>query len=279
MNASREIKIGDSIKHTTNAVINHYGINQCYFITIGLSGDSSLKPISSKLNKFLRYMPSSMSCAICVFGKSRKSLHVHVLGVFLPNQTKRKTKGKARKYSTNQSTPNESLTLPTIRRMVKRAKSKAKFGPVFEVGQIKKSADAVSGYLRRNFLQMDEYRKFTDYFVSAKLQGYRYFRVPQNLKISPKSFSRHTKSASRYRSAMSRLARVAGTPNGDVEALEVETGLTSSQLRSVAFEICNSIPGDPKLMREDIFRNALNEAGSIHNQFKVSNYTYEKTKL
>lgn len=271
MNSSRDIKIGDSIRHTTNGIINHYGINNCYFITIGLSGNSSLRPISSKFNKFLRYMASYMRCAICVFGNGRKSLHAHVLGVFLPNQTKRKTKGKARKCSTNQSTPNESLTLPQIRHLVKRAKSKAKFGRVFEVEQIKKSADAIAGYMRRNFLQMDEYRKFTDHFVSAKLQGYRYFRVPQYLKISPKSFSRHTPSASRYRSAMTRLAGVAGTPNGDLQALEVETGLSFSQLRSVAFEICNSMPGNPKWMREDIFRNALNEAGSIHNQFKFSN--------
>ncbi len=271
MNSSKDIKIGDSIKHTTNGIINHYGINKCYFITIGLSGNSSLRPISSKLKKFLCYMASSMSCAICVFGKGCKSLHAHVLGVFLPSNTKRKTKGKARKCATNQTTPNESLTLPQIRHLVKRAKSKAKFGRVFEVEQIKKSADAIAGYMRRNFLQMDEYRKFTDHFVSAKLQGYRYFRVPQYLKISPKSFSRHTPSASRYRSAMTRLAGVAGTPDGDLQALEVETGLSFSQLRSVAFEICNSIPGNPKWLQENIFRNALHEAGSIHNQFKFKN--------
>jgi hypothetical protein len=70
---------------------------------------------------------------------------------------------------------------------------------------------------------------------------------------------------------MTRLAGVAGTPNGDLQALEVETGLTFSQLRAVAFEICNSIPGNPKWMQENVFRNALHEAGSIHNQFKFSN--------
>jgi hypothetical protein len=53
MNASRDIKIGDSIRHTTNGIINHFGIQNCYFITIGLSGDSSLRPISKKLKKFL----------------------------------------------------------------------------------------------------------------------------------------------------------------------------------------------------------------------------------
>jgi len=266
MNASRDIKIGDSIKHTTNGIINHYGINNCYFITIGLSGDSSLRPISKKTKKFLRYMASYMRCAICVFGKGQKSLHTHVLGVFLPNESKREIKGKASKCFTN-STHNKPLTLPQIRHLVKRAKSKAKFGRVFEVEQIKKSADAIAGYMRRNFLQMDEYRKFTDHFVSAKLQGYRYFRVPQYLKISPKSFSRHTPSASRYRCAMTRLAGVAGTPNGDLQALEFATGLSFSQLRAVAFEICNSIPGNPKWMQENIFRDALHEAGSIHNQF------------
>jgi hypothetical protein len=270
MNSSRDIKIGDSIKHTTNMIINHFGITNCYFITIGLSGDSSLKPISKKLKKFLRCMASSMRCAVCVFGKGQNSLHTHVVGVFLPTKPKRKTRGNLRKRSTISTHPEKSPSLATIRQMVKKAKSKAKFGRVFEVDRIKKNADAVAGYLRRNFLQMDEYRKFSNRFVSSKLQGYRLFKVPEYLKISPLNFSRHTPSASRYRCAMTRLAGVAGTPDGDVQALEFETGLSFSQLRAVAFGICNSIPGNPKWMQEDIFRNALHKSGSIHNQLKIN---------
>ena len=270
MNASRDIKIGDSIRHTTNGIINHFGIQNCYFITIGLSGDSSLRPISKKLKKFLRCMASSMRCAICVFGKGQKSLHAHVVGVFLPNELKREIKGKARKCSTIKTTPNESPTVCKIRRLVKMAKSKAKFGHVFEVERIKKSADAVAGYLRRNFLQMDEYRKFADHFVSAKLQGYRYYRVPEHLKISPKSFSRHTPSASRYRCVMTGLAQCVGTAIGDVRALEDETGLSFEQLRHVAFGLCNTTPGNPKKWPPRLFANALSEAGSNHNQFKIN---------
>lgn len=53
-NASRDIKIGDSIKITTENIINHYGIENCYFITIGIAGNNSLKPIAAKYSAFIK---------------------------------------------------------------------------------------------------------------------------------------------------------------------------------------------------------------------------------
>lgn len=267
-NESRDIKVGDAIKQTTINAINYYGIENFNFMTLGIRGNRSLVPISEKYSKLIVSLHTKLSCAVSVFGYGANSIHLHMVGAFL----KIPADGQIMVTGANSSgTIHDSLPLKTVRSLVKKSKSKAGFGHIFQVEPIKTTAEAVGGYLRKNFLQMDEFRKHTDYFNGAGLSGYRYFQVPKFLKLLPCNFSRHTPSASRYRCAMTRLAGVAGTPNGDLQALEVETGLSFSQLRSVAFEICNSMPGNPKWMREDIFRNALNEAGSIHNQFKFKN--------
>jgi len=264
-NESREIKIGDSIRWSTINMINHYGSNNSAFITLGISGNRSLQVISQKFNPLMRAMSRVMHCGIAVFGNAERSIHVHIVGVFLPKESKR-AQGPIPLNSEANTSPSTPLPISKIRSLVKKAKSKARFGKVFDVTPIR-SVEAVGGYMRRNFLKFDEFRRFTDFFTGKNLRGFRLYRVPSSLIVKPSQFSRHTEAASRYRQAMTGLAKAAGTPIGDIFALEQATGLSFKELRHVAFEICNSIPGLPKKFPARVFINALNEVGCNIHQF------------
>lgn len=266
-NESREIKIGDSIRLSTINMINHYGSNNSAFITLGISGNRSLRVISQKCNPLMRAMSRVMHCGIAVFGNAERSIHVHIVGVFLPKESKRAQGPIPLNSEAITSSPPAPLAINKIRSLVKKAKSKARFGKVFDVAPIR-SVEAVGGYMRRNFLKFDEFRRFTDFFTGKNLRGFRLYRVPSSLIIKPTQFSRHTKSASRYRQAMTGLAKAAGTPIGDIFALEQATGLAFKELRHVAFDICNSIPGLPKHFPSKVFINALNDTGCNIYQFK-----------
>ena len=69
---------------------------------------------------------------------------------------------------------------------------------------------------------------------------------------------------------MTRFATSVGTPVDDINGLEFETGLSFEELRLAAFGMANTIPGDPKKWSNGLFLKALNEAGSLHGQFKVN---------
>ena len=270
-NASRDIKIGDSIRITTENIINHYGKENCSFITIGIAGNNSLKPIASKYSAFIKKIGPDLRTAVSVFGIAENSMHIHIVGVFLPPRSKRATKPFY--LNSKASTTDTLISIPInkIRMAVKKAKAQAGFGRVFKVDPIHKNAEAVGGYLRRNFLELDEIRKYSGYFRGAGLKSYRFHGVPDFLKVSPKQFSRHTPTALRYRLTMSRFATCVGTPVGDLSALESTTGLTYKMLRSVAFGICNSKPGNLMKLNRSVFENALFEAGSTHNLFNMQN--------
>ena len=270
-NASRDIKIGDSIKITTENIINHYGIENCYFITIGIAGNNSLKPIATKYSAFIKKIGPDLRTAVSVFGIAENSMHIHIVGVFLPPRSKRATKPFY--LNSKASTTDALISIPInkIRMAVKKAKAQAGFGRVFKVDPIHKNAEAVGGYLRRNFLELDEIRKYSGCFRGAGLKSYRFHGVPDFLKVSPKQFSRHTPTALRYRLTMSRFATCVGTPVGDLPALESTTGLTYKMLRSAAFGICNSKPGNLMKLNRSVFENALFEAGSTHNLFNMQN--------
>jgi len=270
-NASRDIKIGDSIRITTENIINHYGINNCYFITIGIAGNTSLNPIAAKYSAFIKKIGPDLRTAVSVFGIAENSMHVHIVGVFLPPRLKCASKAIELNSDTSIDHTLPSIPLNKIRMAVKKAKAQAGFGRFFSVDPIKKNAEAVGGYLRRNFLELDEIRKYSGCFRGAGLKSYRFHRVPRSLKVSPKQFSRHTPTALRYRLTMSRFATCVGIPVGDLPALESTTGLTYKMLRLAAFGICNSKPGNPMNLNRSVFENALLEAGSTHNLFNMQN--------
>ncbi len=77
------------------------------------------------------------------------------------------------------------------------------------------------------------------------------------------------------------MARCVGTPEGDVAALEAETGLSFEELRNVAFGLCNTTAGKPAKWPQQTYEMALAGAGSLHNQFKAvkRKINYEETKL
>jgi hypothetical protein len=266
-NSSKEIKTGDSIRIITTNLINNFGSENCVFITVGLSGNKSLKPISLKYSQFVKAIGSTFKCGITVFGNGHNSIHAHMIGVFLPQAPKHAVDPFSLDYNAIKSSSQTPIPINRIRLLVKNAKSKAKFGRVFDVAPIR-SIEAVGGYMRRNFLKFAEFRKYTDFFSGRKLKSFRLYRVPKSLVIKPNQFSRHTESASRYRQAMTGLAKAAGTPISDIVALEEATGLSFIDLRYVAFEICNSIPGLPKHFPAKVFNNALKDAGCNLYQFK-----------
>ena len=262
---SKVIKIGDSIKLTTINTIHHYGLHNTIFITMTLRGENFFASLLKKYNAFMQYLPKSIKSAITVFGFGPRSLHMHMVA-FVPSSI---TKGDLDPLERLQRAPGKKKRLTKLRNLIIRAKRKAKLGRVFNI-QAVRNAEAIAGYLRRNYLDTDEYRNRLGPSSRSKFRGFRYYRVPEHLKISPKSFSRHTPSASRYRCVMTGLAQCVGTPIGDVRALEDETGLSFEQLRHVAFGLCNTTPGNPKKWPPRLFAKALSEAGSNHNQFKIN---------
>jgi hypothetical protein len=278
MTPSKVIKIGDAIKMITVNAISYYGIEYSLFITLTLKGGNSMETLSRKCTALFKYLPKSVVSAIAVFGSGHKSSHVHLVAFIRPLPSNAPTGPLKRKAGPSGNTFPQHLR--KIRSLIIKAKTKAGFGRVCNV-QFVRNAEAVGGYLRRNYLDLDEYRHRAGPSLGSKFRYCRYHRLPRHLIIKPNQFSRHTESSSRYRQAMSGLARCVGTPEGDVAALEAETGLSFEELRTVAFGLCNTTPGKPPKWSQEIYAKALAGAGSLHNQFKAVKriINYEKTKL
>jgi len=228
-------KTGTGLEMATLNLINHYKDENCRVATVTLRGRQTMYVVGKKLTVLLKNLKPHFQSIIAVCSLLEDSAHVHLLLVMKDGY----------------------LTVNKLKKVFKAAKSKAKFGIIFDFEPIEISPAHVAGYFATNYRDFMEARK--ENRRNYKGKAIRMFNVPMDLKIDMRTFESFNPNLANYRRTLTRFAEIYGVEVGDKDNLERMMRLPMREIRQTAFDLVNTMAGRPYRWSESHIREAVSQ--------------------
>jgi len=228
-------KTGTGLEVAMLNLINHYKEQNCRVATVTLKGRQTMYVVGNKLTVLLKNLKPHFQSIIAVCSLLEDSAHVHLLLVMKEGY----------------------LTVNKLRKLFKAAKSKAKFGIMFDFEPIRKTPGDLAGYFAKNYSEFMEARQ--ENRRNYKGKAIRMVNVPLDLKIDMKSFDSWNPNLANYRRTLTRFAEIYGVEVGDKDGLERMMRLPMREIRQTAFHLVNTMAGRPSRWSESHIREAVSQ--------------------
>ncbi len=228
-------KTGTGLEVAMLNLINHYKEENCRVATVTLRGRQTMYVVGRKLTVLLTALKPHFQSIIAVCSLLEDSAHVHVLLVMKDGY----------------------LTVNKLRKVFKAAKSKAKFGIMFDFEPIRISPEHVAGYFKKNYYEFMEARLLNR--RNYKGRAIRMVNVPMDLKIDMRTFQSYNPNLVNYRRVLTRFADIYGVEVGDEENLERMMRLPMREIRQTVFLLVSTMAGQPSRWPESHIRDAVSQ--------------------
>jgi len=232
---NKTIKTGIALEIAMINLINLYKEENCRVATVTLRGRQTMGVVGNKLTVLLAALKPHFQSIIAVCSLLDDSAHVHLLLVMKEG----------------------GLTVGKLNKIFKAAKSKAKFGIIYDFEPIRTSAEYVAGYFKKNYYDFMEARLLNH--RNYRGRAVRMFNVPLNLKIDTSSFDSWNPNLARYRRTLTRFAEIYGVEVDDEVNLSLRMRLPMTQIRQTAFHLVNTMAGRPSRWSESHIREAVSQ--------------------
>ncbi|MEI6071524.1 MAG: hypothetical protein WCS31_07010 [Verrucomicrobiae bacterium] len=216
-------------------LIKHYQEENCRVATVTLRGRQTMYVVGRKLTVLLNTLKPHFQSIIAVCSLLEDSAHVHLLLVMKDGY----------------------LTVNKLKKVFKAAKSKAKFGIIFDFEPIRISPEHVAGYFAKNYRDFMKERLLNR--RNYRGRAIRMFNVPMDLKIDTMTFESYNPNLANYRRALTRFAEIYGVEVGDEDNLENMMRLPMREIRQTAFLLVNTMAGKPDRWSESHIREAVSQ--------------------
>lgn len=225
-------KTGIGLEYAMLNLINLHGEENCRVATVTLRGRQTMYVVGKKLTVLLNALKSHFRSIVAVCSLLEESAHVHLLLIMKDG----------------------GPTVNKLNKIFKAAKSKAKFGVIYDFEPIRTSAENVAGYFKKNYYEFMEARLSNR--RSYRGRAIRMFNVPTTMKIDMDSFDSWNPNLANFRRALTRIAEVYGVEEGDEYTLSIRMRLPMLEIRKMAFHLVNTMAGKPCRWSESIIREA-----------------------
>ena len=218
-------KSTQAVFHTCEAVLRSKPLSTFSFLTVTcrVPPRSPLKALGAKTEILLQRLMQDFDAAMVVFGTGNEPNHAHLL---LHRHPGRQFHGKSQESG--------------LRAVIRAARRAAGFSRDFDIRPVH-SVEGLSRYMAKNYARTLEWKRWGASTASSRCAITRYRHIPKSLKVKPSMFSRNSPHGKKYRTAMTQLANLCGTPIGDVEQLEQALATKAKDIRAVIFSLFREV--------------------------------------
>jgi hypothetical protein len=228
-------KTGTGLEIAMLNLIKHNQDENCRVATVTLGGRQTMYGVGKKLTVLLNTLKPHFQSIIAVCSILEDSAHVHLLLVMKDGY----------------------LRVNKLKKIFKAAKSKAKFGIMFDFEPIRISPEHVAGYFKKNYYEFMEARQVNRRNYKGK--AIRMVNVSMDLKIDMRTFESYNPNLANYRRTLTRFAEIYGVEVGDKDNLERMMRLPMREISQTVFLLVNTMAGKPSRWPESHIREAVSQ--------------------